>query len=127
MTAEIRWTFEPGQHAFGRVRGQAYRSAETEAKLGLRGLRSWNGWLPPLDFLCALYRDPRQPMQRRMKAAIAAAPFVHPKLSVTAVTDDAEDFAARLERARARSAKVIEARAEPPASDRSSPSPTGAG
>ena len=42
-----------------------------------------------------------------------SAPFVHPKLSMTAVTDDAEDFAARLDRARARSAKVIEARAEP--------------
>jgi hypothetical protein len=43
-----------------------------------------------------------------------SAPFVHPKLSVTAVTDDAEDFAARLDRARARRAKVIEGRAEPP-------------
>src|SRR6202521_4298143 len=50
----------------------------------------------------------------RLKAAIAAAPFVHSKHSVTAVTDDAEDFAARLQRAMRRSAKVIEGRAEPP-------------
>jgi hypothetical protein len=38
----------------------------------------------PLDFLCAVYRDPHQPMPRRMKAAEAALPFVHPKLSVSA-------------------------------------------
>jgi hypothetical protein len=32
----------------------------------------------PLDFLCAVYRDPRQPIQRRMRAAEAALPFVQP-------------------------------------------------
>ena len=32
----------------------------------------------PLDFLCAVYRDHRQPMSRRLKAAIEAAVFVHP-------------------------------------------------
>jgi hypothetical protein len=69
----------------------------------------------PLDFLCAVYRDPRQPMQRRMKAAIEAAPYTHPRLAVTAVLGDASDFASRLELACARSAKVIEARAEPKA------------
>jgi hypothetical protein len=69
--------------------------------------------MPPLSFLQAVYTDDELPLSVRLKAAIAAAPFVHPKLSVTAVTDDAEDFAARLDRARARSAKVIEARAEP--------------
>jgi len=39
----------------------------------------------PLDFLCAVYRDPQQPMQRRMRAAEAALPFIHPKLSVVAI------------------------------------------
>ncbi len=40
---------------------------------------------------------------------------MHPKLSVVGVTDNMEDFAARLERARARSAAVqtIELAAEP--------------
>jgi hypothetical protein len=75
--------------------------------------------MPPLTFLQAVYTDDELPLSVRLKAAIAAAPFVHPKLSVVAVTDDAEDFAARLERARARSARVIEARADP-----SPPAPT---
>ena len=50
----------------------------------------------PLDFLCAVYRDARQPMPRRMKTAEAASPFVHPKLAVTASLD-AEGFASRME------------------------------
>ena len=45
-------------------------------------------------------------------AAIAALPFEHPKLAVTA-SMDAEGFAAQLEAARARAAKVIAFRAEP--------------
>lgn len=67
----------------------------------------------PIDFLCAVYRDPRQPMSRRLKAAIEAAPYAHPKLAVTAFIDGA-DFAHRLERAVERSQpKLIEAKAEP--------------
>lgn len=48
----------------------------------------------PLDFLCAVYRDPLQPMPRRMRAAEAALPFVHPKLAVTA---NVHSFAAQME------------------------------
>src|SRR5258706_15729971 len=55
--------------------------------------------LPPdatsLDFLRAVYRDPYQPMPRRMRAAIAAAPFEHPKLTVQANFN--VGFASRLE------------------------------
>ncbi len=56
----------------------------------------------PLDFLCAVFRDTGQPMARRMRAAEAAAPFVHPKLAVTA-TLDGEGFAAKMEKAISRS------------------------
>jgi hypothetical protein len=48
--------------------------------------------LPPeatsLDFMQAIYRDPAQPMTRRMRAAVAALPFEHPKLSVNANIDN---------------------------------------
>jgi hypothetical protein len=63
-----------------------------------------------LAFLQAIYRSTEQPMVRRMKAAIAALPFEHPRLAVTAVLTD-EDLGARLHRAIQRSAKVIELRA----------------
>jgi hypothetical protein len=64
-----------------------------------------------LDLLQAIYRCPDQPLSIRMKAAIAALPFEHPRLGVTAVLDGSEDLGARLSRAIQRSAKVIALRA----------------
>jgi hypothetical protein len=61
----------------------------------------------PLDFLQAIYRSPSQPLERRMRAAIEALPFVHPKLAVTALVDGGDAFAAALERAIKRSGKLI--------------------
>lgn len=58
----------------------------------------------PLDFLGAVYRDPGQPMHRRMRAAVEALPFVHPKLAITA-TLDGSGFAAKLEAATVRSGR----------------------
>ena len=69
-----------------------------------------------LNFLQKIYRCPRQPMSRRMRAAIEALPFESPKLSATAVFPAGEDFAARLERAIFRSGaepKLIEAKPFP--------------
>ncbi|TFV74106.1 hypothetical protein E4K64_19125 [Bradyrhizobium frederickii] len=63
-----------------------------------------------LDFLQAVYRSADQPMHRRMRAAVAALPFEHPKLAVTAMVGDAEGFAKKLEAARERAAKAIELR-----------------
>jgi hypothetical protein len=65
-----------------------------------------------LDFLQAVYRDFRQPLPVRLRAAIEALPFESPKLSAVAVMSG-EDFGARLDRAIARSQapmKVIEHR-----------------
>ncbi|WP_298870910.1 hypothetical protein [uncultured Bradyrhizobium sp.] len=59
-----------------------------------------------LDYLQSIYRDPRQPESKRLRAAIAALPFEHPKLAVTAVVSS-EGFAAKLEAARARSAQAV--------------------
>jgi len=62
-----------------------------------------------LDFLQAVYRCADQPMHRRMRAAVAALPFEHPKLAVTAMVAN-DGFAAKLEAARQRTTAVIDAR-----------------
>jgi hypothetical protein len=60
----------------------------------------------PLEFLQAVYSNEGLPISVRMRAAIEAAPFIHPKLSVSAQVSS-DEFAAALERAVKRSAKVI--------------------
>jgi|SRR6516162_835682 hypothetical protein len=61
----------------------------------------------PLEFLQAVYSNEGLPIPVRMRAAIEAAPFIHPKLSVTAQVNS-EDFAAAMDRCVRRSAKAIE-------------------
>ena len=73
----------------------------------------------PLDFLMAVFRDADQPMNRRVKCAEMAAPYVHPKLALVATANANADFGVMLERAieastKAReSPKMIEAQAKP--------------
>jgi hypothetical protein len=55
-----------------------------------------------LGLLQAIYKSRVVPLSVRMKAAIEALPFEHPKLSATAVMTS-EDFGDRLERAILRS------------------------
>jgi hypothetical protein len=42
----------------------------------------------PLDFLLAVMRSSEQPMDRRMDAAKAAAPYRHTRLAPAAITDE---------------------------------------
>jgi hypothetical protein len=66
----------------------------------------------PLDFLRAGYLNEGLPLPVRMRAAIEAAPYMHPKLSATAIIQS-DDFAVKLERAILRcgmASRLIEAR-----------------
>jgi hypothetical protein len=66
-----------------------------------------------LELLQAIYRNVRQPLGMRMRAATEALPYENPKLSAVAVASmTGNEFALRLDRAIARSgAKLIEAKA----------------
>jgi hypothetical protein len=59
--------------------------------------------ITPLDFLEAVYLNPDLPLPTRMRAAIEAAPYKHPKLSAHAHTTYDQSFAVRLELAIERS------------------------
>jgi hypothetical protein len=66
----------------------------------------------PLNFLKAVYLNEGLPLTVRMRAAIEAAPYCHPKLSASAVIDP-QEFADKLDRALARSGvRLIEAKGE---------------
>jgi hypothetical protein len=61
----------------------------------------------PLEFLTAVYMNEAVPLSTRMKAAIEAAQYVHPKLAAIATIQADGDFAARLDRAITASRAVI--------------------
>ena len=53
-----------------------------------------------LECLQEVYRDPMVPLPVRLRAAVEAAPYEHPKLTAVALGKfTGEDFASRLERA----------------------------
>jgi hypothetical protein len=70
--------------------------------------------------LRSIYRDPFETTHVRMKAAAIAIEYERPRLAVVAQLD-ANDLAARLELAIARSAKVINARPVAPVIDHRPP------
>jgi hypothetical protein len=59
-----------------------------------------------LTFLKAVYQHPKVPLSVRMRAAQAALPFEVPKLGITAVISNQEDFAAMLDRRLARAREI---------------------
>jgi hypothetical protein len=65
-----------------------------------------------LQLLQQVYRSPKLPLPTRMRAAIAAIQFEHPKLAVTA-SIEAGDFADQLDQAVERTRRVLMIEAKP--------------
>jgi hypothetical protein len=63
-----------------------------------------------LEYVRAVYRGEIEADPWRMRAAVAALPFESPKLAMTAYLSNADDFAARLDKAieKSHQPKVIE-------------------
>jgi hypothetical protein len=79
-----------------------------------------------LNFLQRVYRSVKQPMSRRMRAAIEALPHEHPRLGAVAIGRmNGDDFAAMLDRAIERSGKAgqIEGTAIEPMNAEARPKP----
>ena len=77
-----------------------------------------------LTFLQKIYRSTKQPMSRRLRAAIEALPHEHPRLGAVAVGSmNGEDFAKMLDRAIERSgrARQIEGSAIEPMNEEARP------
>src|SRR5215467_4567751 len=65
-----------GRKTGGRKRGTPNRRTIAQQEIVASGLS-------PLEFLCAVYRDPKQSMTRRIEAAKCALPYTHPRISTT--------------------------------------------
>ena len=64
--------------------------------------------ITPLVFLEAVYCNPNLPLATRLRAAIEAAPYKHPKLSAHAIGHyDGKSFAEQLEKAIERSRQPV--------------------
>ena len=59
-----------------------------------------------LTFLKAVYQHPKVPLSVRMRAASIAIPFEVPRLAVTAVVTNQDDFATKLDKCIARAREV---------------------
>src|SRR5262245_20949487 len=70
--------FRPGTSGNRRGRPRGARNKRTIADLEIIA-----SGMSPLAFLCSVFRNEKQPMQRRIEAARCAAPDVHPRLSVS--------------------------------------------
>jgi hypothetical protein len=62
-----------------------------------------------LDFLQAVYRNAALPLSTRLRTALGAIQFEVPRLAVTAVLNQGDDFATRLDRCieRARETRML--------------------
>jgi hypothetical protein len=67
--------------AVGRKTGGGSRKGIPNKATAKRERQVAASGLTPLDFMLKTLRNAKQPYEERMRAAIAAAPYVHPKLA----------------------------------------------
>jgi hypothetical protein len=65
-----------GRKTGGRKKGTPNRRTIAQQEIAASGMS-------PLEFLCAVYRDPKQSMTRRIEAAKCALPYTQARISTT--------------------------------------------
>jgi hypothetical protein len=69
--------------AMGRKTGGGSRAGRPNKATAKREAEVAASGLTPLDYMLAVLRSPERPHAERMAAAVAAAPYVHPRLTST--------------------------------------------
>jgi hypothetical protein len=69
--------------AAGRKTGGGSRAGSPNKATAKREAEIAASGLTPLDYMLKVLRNPKKPHVERMKAAVAAAPYVHPRLAST--------------------------------------------
>src|SRR5436305_1516540 len=77
----------PGERRGGRQKGT---SNKRMAELHALAVDMMATGASPLDFLTRVYRDETLAMDLRIDAAAKVAPYLHPRLSATTLSGDAE-------------------------------------
>jgi hypothetical protein len=69
--------------AAGRKTGGGSRAGRPNKATAKRQAEISASGLTPLDYMLKVLRNPKRPHAERMAAAVAAAPYVHPRLAST--------------------------------------------
>lgn len=95
----------PGGKRPGAGRKKGGQNKRTKALLKLVNQKAIEGGITPLEYMLKVMRDRKADLARRDQMAVAAAPFVHPKLSsveakttidLSGLTDEQLELAAKL-------------------------------
>lgn len=84
-TDKHRSNYKPESTNINTVRAREHRE-RIKAKMAIAEGKLTPEQQTPLEFLLSVMNDPSQPARRRDKCAIAAAPYIHPRV----VTDNAK-------------------------------------
>lgn len=93
--------------------GRPKGSKQVRSSSGLIRAAKASGKSMPLDYLLDVMNDPQQSQRERLSAAIAAAPYVHPRLASVQMSGEVRDtskFSAELNEALKSLAKMARTR-----------------
>jgi hypothetical protein len=95
----------------GRREGAGRKPGSKVTKTQLIAAEALAAGVSPLEYMLAVMRDPAAPADRRDRMAAAAAPYIHPRLAVSAVSVHERKFSDMTEEERKREIERLLAQA----------------